>query len=665
MISFSIQSLKPTTEVLKAYLYQFVNSDFIFYPQALDLEERLKTTFNTESLDLCDFNNLKGVEIQRIFSEYSLTPKHFYCFNAISENALEFKSSVFAADYRQHPPIYTNIHQVSFEKGGLISLVLFEQHAFTLCSPTGKVLLPDCHDILLGVNGKILYRLLDDDSGSWKLADYNGVDINFEGEEEFGALDAPVDFPDLEDRDRLSKGGKPVYLNFPHSMENYIDSENVIRLLEEDPYNYRCLGSYYENSIDLAEKAVLNNKLAFTLLSNQLQNDEGFVRRLLLNPAIDKNVYNYLPPELKQKEEFIGICLENNPRILANFKPIHSKALLLRAFELGQHSLFEYASEELRSDKECIKKAISKNWKYLKYVSKELIFDEAFFTGILVWYNIQQSKEHADYQDAPILTKTEAIRYLSVYCDPFLIRHIAPIDDIEIIASALQFFHFDDFPLYFPKFLGYVSEDVKADSTFWLRLLKERQEVLDYIPTYLLQNKLFATNAVQIYGEVFNILPEAFRNDADIAYQAIFQIHHRKRGYIGYDEVLSHMGTNLMQDTAFIRRLLPICNAVLKFLNDEQKEDEALFLFALENTSAWVITCASIALQNKLEFVLAALKINPEVFNHLPDNMKLNAVVIEVATEMKNKPMKSKPQIDNTITGMKNDDEEDLDELPF
>ena len=116
------------------------------------------------------------------------------------------------------------------------------------------------------------------------------------------------DFPSIHGRDMV-----PPMLDAPAEIHSYYPSvmieqrEDVITALLQDANAFRVLRDHYCADEDLAIHAVRSNNLAFSLLSEELRNDEPFLRRLagavpgldlhylLVNRPGDRRLVEYTP----------------------------------------------------------------------------------------------------------------------------------------------------------------------------------------------------------------------------------------------------------------------------------------------------------------------------------------------------------------------------------
>lgn len=656
MIDFHICSISPNSNILRAYLYQIIWEDFGFTNDIIQKITKQKPEFQNIDMFLWDLYVLNDKDLKSLFSDTNFIPDRFFYFippesidNAQQRhNALNHEET----DYRDFPQLFTEIHQVSFDQGGLIGMQLFNHQVYKLYNSKGEELISHCHDLHLGASGLVLFRSSENNGGMWELVSYNEHKLDWESIEQFGSLDSPSDFPDLEDRDQIPIMHKSdEELPFIPSGNETLERDRLLEILEDNDQNYRYLSAYYANDSELAEKAVINNKLAFTLLSADLQNNQKFIERLFSNPSIDKGLYNYIPLEFKRKEEFILHCIEANPRIIKILEPIHSKNLLIKAIEFNLWTALDYASDELKSDLDCIKSAMRMEWKAIRFVPEELISNHEFFTSLLDWYNEDIRTYKSSLEKKKPLHKLEVIQYLSRF-NPLAIGHLSPVSDLELIVSSARNLPTADFP----KFLDYCADSLKETPEFWLIILKANSNSMHFIPAALLHDYEFVHDATQIHGELLTLVPVNYSNDEELAYQAIHQIVHR-RGYCNPEKIIPHIGQELLNNVNFIKRVMIIWPSIVNYLSDSLKNNEELFLYGIQHTHPWLISRASDELQNKLDFVLKALQINENAFDHLSPIMKSNETVQENINAVTRQNYLNSLNTPNC--------EEEVDDLPF
>jgi hypothetical protein len=300
MINFPIHRFTPRLIDLRLYVYQMANDTFGL---SESLCEQLEDTFGSSSLETIDALGID--DIRELLDEY--VPVYLFVWSSapdvqheqlqqLPENQL--LSELVEID--QLPILYTGIEQVSFDRDGLIVLSSYMSQIYTLFRADGTELLGPCHDLDLGMQGRVLSRSSSDII--WELYIFDGIQLNLL--KQTGPLSWEDRFPHLSNRDRI-----PQMFEDQNSYKEFypdLHPENAAHaaaLLSENPYAWLVLKDQYKDDAWLAFEAVKANVLAFTFLSARLREDETFIQSLL--PVIDQPslLLFYLSPELQSMAE--------------------------------------------------------------------------------------------------------------------------------------------------------------------------------------------------------------------------------------------------------------------------------------------------------------------------------------------------------------------------
>jgi hypothetical protein len=115
------------------------------------------------------------------------------------------------------------------------------------------------------------------------------------------------------------------------------------------------------------------------------------------------------------------------------------------------------------------------------------------------------------------------------------------------------------------KYFDRVSERLRDDEEFMEELLfEEDPSLFKYASLRIRSIRSFAMEAVQMEGSNMEFLPDAFKDDEEIALAALDYID----GIAWY-----HLSNRLKQDQDFIEKALIKCYHVLKFLPEEYRTD--------------------------------------------------------------------------------------------
>jgi hypothetical protein len=419
MIDFRIVRKVPTELVLRAYTYKLIESGFGL---SNIIVENMMDVFPSLSDEPCkwDLNKLPIDKIQSVLKNQDILPNEIYFFKQ-DYDKIDFSSN----DYKLFPDIFTGVKNVSFDNGGLIVMEYFKSQIYSLFNDKGIGISDYCHDLELGTNGLVSLRHSDDNSGFWEILQYDGNKL-----ESFDTYLSPDEFPFIRNRDIIPEmfplGSFPIPENY--SPKN-ISKEDVINELAKNEYYFRYLTNYYYDNEELALVAVDSNILAFTLLSERLQNKKEFVVKLIARNEKNQLLYPYLENSFKKDIEIIKLCVSGNPRIIESFKPVNDKELLLIAVrkdcsvlkyadtKLLQDKDFmlnvvrlngiaiEFASDKLRNDKSLALEAVKNNGFALKFVSDELKDDKDVVLEAVknkkhaIDYASENLKNHEEFDD--------------------------------------------------------------------------------------------------------------------------------------------------------------------------------------------------------------------------------------------------------------------------
>ena len=302
MIQFPLVKRVPTLNDLKRYLYQAIHSD-------LGLADQLSKVMDQEhgGHDAVTIGGLSDVEIRRVLQEPGLVgdllPEIIHEFVTDTEGVEG--PSLLGIAAGNGTPLYTGIMGISFDEGGLVVMQSFCSQVYSLHDTSGNSLVGYCHDLELGVDGQVLMRP-SDPNGMWA---WMVLEVGMLRQRDLSGTVLTIDdFPSIHGRDMV-----PPMLDAPAEIHSYYPSvmieqrEDVITALLQDANAFRVLRDHYCADEDLAIHAVRSNNLAFSLLSEELRNDEPFLRRLagavpgldlhylLVNRPRDRRLVEYTP----------------------------------------------------------------------------------------------------------------------------------------------------------------------------------------------------------------------------------------------------------------------------------------------------------------------------------------------------------------------------------
>lgn len=347
--------------------------------------------------------------------------------------------------------------------------------------------------------------------------------------------------------------------------------------------------------------------------------------------------------------------------------------------------LLQYASEEIKKDREIILEAIKTNLeKAYKYIPKECHSDRDFALSAIKSAAIcitnhdlinsfnQFSKYLEDYNDDKeivmefVKTKGDKLKYVSdrlkddkdvvmaaVEQDGFAIKYASEKlkNDKEIILIASKTF----------SVLQFVCEDLQNDRNFVLQVVRNGHNL--GIKDKFKKDRDIVLAAVK--NEGFNILDaaEELRDDKEIMITAILNAPTDKTTFIlslasdrlkdDKDVVMTAVrreGSSLEFASERLRDnkelvSIAIKNGleVLQYASDRLRDDEDIVLLAIETDSKDIVEyyClnnmsfdyASKRLKDDREFILKIIKINPCALEHASERLKDDKAILEEAAK--------------------------------
>jgi hypothetical protein len=138
---FKVRRETPSAFLTRKYFFQLLYSGFGL------------ANFLREKIDELNPGEkpLSDSFIEEVLNSQELIPEFFYFFS--NEN-LETSHSVDSE-------IYTDIFKITFDQGGLLIMECYRNQIYVLCNANGDSITDYCHDLDVGLNGLIHYRLSD------------------------------------------------------------------------------------------------------------------------------------------------------------------------------------------------------------------------------------------------------------------------------------------------------------------------------------------------------------------------------------------------------------------------------------------------------------------------------------------------------------------------
>ena len=636
MIDFKLVRKEPNSLEIRAYLYQILTDSF-------GLSKSLKEHFMKElpflddNVSNWDLNTISETDLKMIYGEEYLPNEIFYFKKEYNHD------SISQIDYKAFPQIFTDVCDVSFDKGGLIVMELYSSQIYLLFDANGNCLFDHCNDLRLGANGKSMLRTTE--SCYWELMQYNGEYL--ERIDFFDPFDEPRDFPDITGRDIIPEM-LPVgtFNKNNYDQSKTMTNEEVKMELKNQSESYHFLQKYYSDNEKLALLAVNSNLYAFTFLSKRLQDDKVFVTKLITAKKENQRLYDFLNDELKADIEIVKLCITNNPGIIRNIAPVSDRELMEEALK-GHVFNLKYASDDLKADKTLVLGLVRKDWRVLREASKVLLSDSAFIAEAILCFNDNQEEDNSLVEDLlflpfekEILSINKVVNYL-VSKDPRVLKHIAPASDMEIICTCLQYTHEEDIPF----IIDCISEDLKKTKKFWVTAVRESSYMLKNAPLIYRQDKEIVLSAIWYHGELVELADESLRNDPDIFLAAISQIKNR-RGLCDPGIIMHLLPENFKSNKDFLLKVVHDYPRIFELVPLDIRSDREFMLQIIKKTYGWILEYVAPKLQSDRQFILEAAIFNRHILRWLPENFKDDKELLEMLKKEGIEPFNPKPQDD-------------------
>lgn len=603
-IDFNLVRKEPNLLELRAYLYQILTSSF-------GLSEILKELFRKE-FPLLDDNaskwNLNAIsepDIRRILWDQGVLPEEIFYFKT------EYNSdTVMLNDYKAFPILFTRVCDVSFDNGGLIVLELYYSRIYLLFDANGKIVWGPCYDVRLGTEGRVM--ITDTDCETFEVRSYRGEvydDFDF--------------FPDIRGRDIIPEMlPLGTFREYSHDQSKIMSNEEVNLELRNNPESYHFLQKYYYDNEKLALIAVNSNLFAFTFLSERLQSDKEYVIKLISSNNRNQKLYNYLSNELKADIEIVKLCIKSCPSIIRNIAPVSDRELMEEALKDDVFYL-EYASDDLKSDKKLVLDLVRKEWRALTKASKVLLLDNAFITDAIHCFNENHDEDLSLEIDHTIIPFEKEIVDMNIVVEnlvtqcPCVLKHIAPVSDMNIIYSCLEYTCEEDIPY----IIDCISNDLKETKTFWKAAVSVNPYTLKYAPLLFKKDKDIVLSALCSHGELLEFADESLRNDPEIILEAIHQIIYRREAR--NPEMISHLiPYQMIMDKTFLLNAVKDYPRIFELVPMDIRSDSEFMLQIIKISDGLIIQYAAPELQSDRQFIVEAAKINEGILRWLPENLK-------------------------------------------
>ena len=299
--------------------------------------------------------------------------------------------------------------------------------------------------------------------------------------------------------------------------------------------------------------------------------------------------------QLRANKEFVKKVLEKHASELQVVAPQlqDDPDIVLHAIRLGDNPhphgyYFQFASERLRSDKGFIRQAMELDSCAFYYITKDLLMNDVDFTVELLSMDLSSLLESLS-EDGGI--------------DKHITREAA-LKLVQLKGSAMY---------YFP-------DAWKADREIVLAALSSCTWVFEKASEELRTDREFVWEALKISGEVYGGVSEALKADREILLEAL-----RQGG-----SVLQYAPQHFWRDAEVVQTA--VTNGTHFYVGQEFVDERIVILEAAKN-HPHILQCASQRLRADPEIVLEAVKFNSYALRFSHPILRSNRDIISAAVQ--------------------------------
>jgi len=420
---FKINRSEPQPRLNRAFLWQAMTStdeNFSKITRVLDKKYGQKLGNHHIIMDIDenpdvsrikrnipDISNLSDSDVLEILKleEIDLFPAHYYFW-------FGQKDITGIDDFRNFPELYTEIEQVSFDKGGLILLKSGDNNKKLFTSqglPLTELTAFDefNHEYIhIGIRGLVInewHDLMrqDEYSALYILSNNSLKKLNVWeqlcGETELYPLENK--YTDVfNDSFYFHKGSRDIIeemlpgdekLTTALDFSKPVTPQQLDEELQRNPHAEIFFREQYSVNKTLAAIVLKHKPIAYSCLSRKLQNDRSFIIEVIKNNKLYA-LYPFLRRNLRADREIIEQSIYGNPELFSKLYPVDNEKLIkdfiynycpnddLYNFERHRAESLSYASERIRSDRHFILNLSEKYPDCLNYASPKLKRDKEF-----------------------------------------------------------------------------------------------------------------------------------------------------------------------------------------------------------------------------------------------------------------------------------------------
>lgn len=381
------------------------------------------------------------------------------------------------------------------------------------------------------------------------------------------------------------------HLNYDElPMELRSDSTFIKEAINIDPLMIGYASDSIKDNYDIAMQALRGNGWCYGSLSDRLQVDKEIV---LVALSTNPNIYSVLPEELRADKDIV-LCVAPNCALRNLVKDIPSKVcedkeILIGMAKKGVRGVECLIPEKFLSDSNVIIEFMKNGmnpYQFFNRVSEEVKNDKDFAKQAVrinaSVYNYLSDK----------LRMNEDIALEAIKCDPHMINNIPFVLSETERDLAMAIVEYDGKLLEAPSMRGFLN-----DYEVVLTAVLENGQVYNSIPEHLQQDEtiMLASMSGSSYVNVYQTFPEKF------------------------------------EDKEFMLKAISLNSDVLFYAPAALKMDRE-FMLAVQPHIASRGPCEGLGyFREDKDFILEAVKSNPEIIKYIPEELRYNREFIQKA----------------------------------
>lgn len=422
--------------------------------------------------------------------------------------------------------------------------------------------------------------------------------------------------------------------------ENYLTSFLALYVLwEEVDFDwhlnliFKCAERGNQKSLIVLIK-ILTNSISLTKILTDLlhaiKTNPQFAQLLIFQEGA---VLQYASDELKNDREIVKVAVQQNGKALefASNELKNDREIVKLAVQKNREAL-EFASDELKNDREIVKVAVQQSGEALKFASDKLKNDQEIVKLAIqkeagaFYYASNRLKNNLELVELAVTKKGEILNKVSrkLRANPKVIK-LAVQQTGKALCFASKKLRND---LEIAKLAiqqngeawYHVSGKIKEDLKFLKWALLRNPYILADLPENLKDNFEIVKLAVQQKGKTLFFASNRLKNDQEIVKLALQQ----------NGEALYHASIKLKNDREIVKLAVQQNGIALEFASNRLKNDREIARLAVQQKGE-ALEFVSDELKNDREIVELALQKNGYALQFASEKLKKNLEIVKLA----------------------------------